>query len=407
MANKSSKPANPGSAKPDEATDETAATSEQIVDAEIIDDDASEPTAEKGTDLGEIVEAEEPATEATDETETPVEPKVERPDAPKSSVLPFVFGGVIAGAIGFAAAYVYPMMQDLEVEVVPVVAVSDFEALKSEVALLPAPLTADAIAALVAEQTADLTAQLEDMSRRITEVSSRLEQALNTPAEAGALSPAALADYQAEIVALREELSAQQAAIAEMVDAASVQLEQAQAQSQAFEQTAAEAAQTAALRMALSKIQAALETGTPYQSAMTDLSSALDGSVPAAISSSASNGVPTLAKLQADFDPAADRALAVARAEGVDGEERTALGAFIRSQFDVRSVTPQEGNSVDAILSRAQAALNEARLTDALAEVRSLPEVARAELTDWISSAEARAAALAAVEELVFTLSEK
>jgi hypothetical protein len=78
----------------------------------------------------------------------------------------------------------------------------------------------------------------------------------------------------------------------------------------------------------------------------------------------------------------------------------------LRNQFDVRSTTPQEGTSTDAILSRVQAALGEGRLNDALAEVASLPEAARSVLTDWTAQGELRAAALEAATGLAAQLND-
>ena len=82
------------------------------------------------------------------------------------------------------------------------------------------------------------------------------------------------------------------------------------------------------------------------------------------------------------------------------------MASFLRNQFDVRSVAPKEGDGTDAILSRAEATLRQGRLTETLAEVGALPEVARAELSDWIALAEARADALAAAASLSTSLND-
>ncbi|WIV50822.1 hypothetical protein QQG91_14325 [Marivivens sp. LCG002] len=359
-----------------------------------------------------IDEEPEVETAQTDETAPQDEPAAQTQAAttaekPNSSIVPMVFGGIIAGAIGFGAAVFYPNFLGSEQEATPVVAVEEFQSLVARVDALPTAVSESEIAKIVSDNMADLGEQVAGLERRIEEVSSRLDQALNTPTDTGALSPAALAEYQKEIVDLRAELNTQRTSLAQMVDQASNQLEAAQAQSLQFEQSAAETARAVTLRLALAKVQAVIETGAPYQAIIPEFSDALGDAVPSVLVQNAADGIATQASLVTEFDLAADKALAVARAEGVDGEERTAFGAFLRSQFDVRSVTPQEGTSVDAILSRAQAALNEARLKDALAEVRSLPEVARAELVDWISRAEARSAVIAAVEELSFSLNDK
>ena len=118
------------------------------------------------------------------------------------------------------------------------------------------------------------------------------------------------------------------------------------------------------------------------------------------------DGVPTLASLQEKFPEAARVALAAARSEGVAGEESTGLGAFLRTQFDVRSTSPREGTDADAVLSRAEAAVRTGRLSDALAEISALPEVSRAAMSDWLAQAEARASAVAAADILSSTLTD-
>ena len=65
-----------------------------------------------------------------------------------------------------------------------------------------------------------------------------------------------------------------------------------------------------------------------------------------------------------------------------------------------RVVEPREGDDVDAILSRAEAALRGGDIDSALAELGALPAVAAEKLTDWRARAEARAAALAGAAEL-------
>ncbi len=413
-SNSKPRPAARKKAKSDEgATDQSQSPTPEIVEVEAVEVMPADDTP--FISGAEIVAETEPQGEVEVEpidspTEVDVESRAsqgQKSTETKSSFVPLVLGGAIAGAIGFGAAVLFPNLYSTKAEAVPMVAVGDFEELLARVDALPRVLSQEEVAAIVDQELAVIADQISGIERRIEEVSSRLDLALETPADAGALSPAALAEYQQEIVSLRAELDAQQTSLSEMVSQASSQLEAAQVQSQQFEASAAEVARSATLSLALAKVQTAIETGAPFQAVMSEFAAALGNDVPEAIAQNAGEGVATQASLVADFDIAADSALAVARAEGVDGEERTVFGAFLRSQFDVRSVTPQEGTSVDAILSRAQAALNDARLVDALAEVRSLPEVARAEMVDWISRAEARAAVVAAVDELSFSLNDK
>ncbi|NBR91063.1 MAG: hypothetical protein EBS68_14355, partial [Rhodobacteraceae bacterium] len=67
---------------------------------------------------------------------------------------------------------------------------------------------------------------------------------------------------------------------------------------------------------------------------------------------------------------------------------------------EARSLAPKEGSDADAVLSRVEAALRDGRMNDALAEVETLPEVARVEMTGWLQLATERATALSALDAL-------
>ena len=89
--------------------------------------------------------------------------------------------------------------------------------------------------------------------------------------------------------------------------------------------------------------------------------------VPDALSAPAKEGVadPGVA-LRSSFAPAARTALADAR----DADKTTGLVAFLQRQTGARSVTPQEGDSPDAVLSRAEAALAGGDVAAALSELQ-------------------------------------
>ena len=73
---------------------------------------------------------------------------------------------------------------------------------------------------------------------------------------------------------------------------------------------------------------------------------------------------------------------------------------FLTDQVGLRSVTPRSGDSPDAILSRAEAALRSGDLPQTLTELGSLPEAAQAPLSDWMDRARTRADAVAAADGL-------
>jgi hypothetical protein len=269
---------------------------------------------------------------------------------------------------------------------------STLSSLEEQVAGLP---VVDVASIEVAQ--ADLSAKIDELDTTLADIGVRVTALEERPAGNGISSAAG------EGVA--DEMDALRAQIAEMTGAAQTELAEARAQAASIEENAAAAARNAAARAALSRVQTALESGAPVGAALGDLEEAIGESAPDALIA-VQDGVPTLASLQEQFPEVARAALTTARSEGVSGEETTGLGAFMRNQFDVRSTSPQEGDSADAVLSRAEAAVRTGRLSDALAEISALPEVARAEMSEWLGLAETRADAIAAVDILSTSLSD-
>ena len=339
----------------------------------------------------EVKPPEAPAVPSVEKRKPAPEPETQ-PEAPKAAqpqqkvgFFPLALGGLVAGVIGFAAATLTAPAPDTSLADQIAAQSSQISALEQRVTAAPAV----DLSGIEAVQS-DLAAQIADISERLTALEER-------PVSSGG-SAAAGEGVAGEMDALRAQ-------IAEMTNAAQTELAEARAQAASIEENAAAAARNAAARAALARVQTALESGAPIGAALGDLEEALDQSAPDALIA-VQDGVPTLASLQDQFPDVARAALATARTEGVSGEETTGFGAFLRTQFDVRSTTPQEGNSADAILSRAEAAVRAGRLSDALAEISALPEVARAELSDWLGQAEARANAIAAVDMLSTSLSD-
>jgi hypothetical protein len=336
----------------------------------------------------EIVEA--PVVEEPVLAEEPEIEAIEIPVAPVTgaektgSVMPAVFGGLVAGAIGFGAAYFVLPKPDTTLPAQISAQASEIIELRDQITAIPAP----DLTGVEAAQTVTTDA-LAVANERINALEARLDDLSNRAGDSGSVSTAA---YEAELDALRSEME-------NLRGTAIAELESARDQAAKIEDNAEAAARAATGRAALARIQSGMETGAPLGEALDDLAAALQGDVPAALTA-VRDGTPTLAALQSDFPALARAALAIARAEGVSGESEGGLASFLRNQFDVRSVAPKDGDGADAILSRAEATLRQGRLTDTLAEVGALPEVARAELSDWISLAEARADALAAAATL-------
>jgi hypothetical protein len=178
------------------------------------------------------------------------------------------------------------------------------------------------------------------------------------------------------------------------VDAALARLEAAEAEATARATEAAEAAASAQRAMALDRLRDAAASGAGFEA---ELAALADPAMTAALSAQAA-GVATLATLQADFPNLVREALDVVRAD--DGEDGwgARMMDFLSAQTGARPLTPQEGTTPEAILSRADFAVTEGRLADALAEIATLPPDVQAVFADWTTQATARVTVDAALE---------
>ena len=315
--------------------------------------------------------------------------------ARKSGIGPLVIGGIVAAALGYAAAYFGQIGQTAELTAKMSAQTDRVAALETQ---LTAPVDLAQLNATISELQADLIAGQSEAAALLAGLEARLGELEKAPNADGTLSTTAIDAWAQELETLRAEITAERSRMQDLVDAATAQLDQTRVAAAEIELTATESTAALTARAALTRIQAALDSGTPFDAALGDLSASVE--VPAALTAMARNGVPTMSSLQADFPDAARAALAIARSEGLAGEDGGGIAAFLRNQFDVRSVTAQEGATVDAILSRAEEDLRQNHLSDAMAEVATLPEVVRAEMSGWISAAETRTAATSAVEGL-------
>ena len=392
----------PGKSKIDASVDDTVeVTSTEDSVSVVTDDEVAHAEANdiSYTDVDSVEDGMNPDMEVVGDPEPQADPAPEtnaqQTQSAGAGFLPLLLGGVVAGAIGYGVATYFPMNDgSVDVSVQMQAQADQLAALEAKLADIPAVDLSgvEVQIASVGDQAAALSGAIDtnfaDLDARLTEVEKR-------PGADGTLSDTALAAYQRELEQLRADLEIQQATVMSTVAQAETDLAAARAEAEALEQEALASAEAAASRAALNRVSTAIETGAPFADALGDLG----GDLPTALSSAAENGVATTAELTSDFPAAARAALATARAEGVS-DESGGLGGFLRNQFDVRSTAPQEGSSPDAVLSRAEAAIKEGRVADALAEIEALPEVARAEMTDWTAQATERADVLDAVATL-------
>ncbi|MEP4196238.1 MAG: mitofilin family membrane protein [Aliishimia sp.] len=314
----------------------------------------------------------------------------------RGTFVPLIFGGAVAVAFGFFAGQIDAIEQrfgladdDGLAEIVETQAAT----LESQSATIEALTTRLEEVATIAEQIPEVdlsgvTADIATQSDQISTLAQRIEVVEKRPMTEG-LSEEAVAAYQAELVGLQESVDAQLAKIEGLLGEA-----------RSTESSAEEKAQIALARASMSRIINALNSGEPYSEALAELVNNDGGDVPSILTEAAETGVPTLTEIQSAFPAAARAALAVARSDDTDG----GFGSFLQKQLGARSVTPRDGDDADAVLSRAEAAILEGRLADAMAEVDALPDAAKTVMADWISLTQTRHAASVAADELMTAL---
>lgn len=346
--------------------------------------------------------ASEPPADAAPRTDAATPPPPARPEAPRSGgFLPMVLGGALAAATGFGVSQY--LNRDPAFDPTPLH--SRIDAVQAQVDAIPAPVDLTGIETRVARMQnsldlafADLRERADGADQAFGDLRQRLTQ-VEMRGEDGAVDRAALDAYQRELADIRTRIDAQTAQLSEATASATAQLEQARRDAE----TARLHAQAST---ALATVDAALAEGAPFAAALPALSALSD--LPEALTAPAADGVATLSALQADLPDAARAALSAARESGESGEDTGGrVGSFLRSQLSLRATEAQDGSSVNAILSRIEAATRAGDLDTALAEVEALPDSAQAVLADWTEAARLRARATAAAQALSQTLTEK
>ena len=374
---------------------------DDIEDAEVVEDDAPEDdkelTEEPSGDDQPIVEEEKP--------ETPAAAQSERPR--KGRFLGVVLGGLIAGGIGYGAAwYTLPKVDPAAIDAQSAEIAELRKSIETLQAFDPEAMIDSTVGARTDAVQRGLAASIAEIATKLDAIDTRIAAVEALPLGGEATVASITESVQAQSDALRADLAEQEARIQSIASATADQLQQARDAAAADEAAAAEAEKAAMQRVAIARVQTALEAGTPFADALPDLESVLGVSIPAGLAAPAAEGVATLVTLQDDFPAAARAALDAARRAGVAGETGGTVGGFMSNLFNVRSVAPREGTDVDAILSRSEAAVRDGRVADAIAELDGLPEQAAVQTAAWRELAETRLAAFAALDDLVVTMNQ-
>lgn len=349
-------------------------------------------------------EAPEPVLEPAPETVAPLvaEPHafVAEPAAPipapeprrRSGILGPMLGGAIAAASGFGLAHfdVFDLRPDPATD-----QSAEIAALKGQLAKL-------------SDAAGSVTAHGQKLEARLAALESRPEADLSglkaledrmaaieaMPVD-DAASNAALAARLAKIeTALQSQPAADTTALKAELDAASARLGEAEAEATTRTGEAEATAAKATRDLSLRALTDAVTSGQPFADKLQALA---DPALDAALGPMAETGAPTLAALQAGFPDAARETLRLAREISPNDGWSDRLLDFLASQTEARSLTPREGTEPDAVLSRAEFALGQGRVTDALAELAAIDPALVAPLDVWTKDASLYVSTMAAL----------
>jgi len=147
------------------------------------------------------------------------------------------------------------------------------------------------------------------------------------------------------------------------------------------------------------KIKEALNFGGPYKLALEEISKK-EIQIPNVLLDN-SEGVVTMNYLKTNFPTVAHASLKASLKQTDESGLGGKLLGFLKSQVTVRSLDAQEGNSINAILSRMQVALNNDDLSEAIRQSSDLNGAAKSEIKDWLSLAVKRQETVDAFSEML------
>jgi hypothetical protein len=362
--------------------------------------DTEKTKLEPAEDEAEIIEEVEdiPGDDSDEITEDDFEDEPEADHIPLSARILRVLAILAIGAAGalWAAPKIAPM---LPTGLKPV---AEFLAPQTDVTDQLAALQAkmeDRLAAIETTNTpqdalAQITARLDDLGRKNADLATSLDTLSKTT---GTLE-ASVASLQSEMANMtaRQALTSQNGQISEealqqfqeklaAITAAQQKLNQSQADAVDAQRDASGKLRLAAATSALAQISDALKTGAAFQKPLDKLVTTAGISPSAILSDNAATGVASLSELKRQFPALARVALRDTAAAQTGGSAFGKFTSFLKSQVGTRSLEPRQGDDLDAVLSRIEAALETGNLGAALTETDKLDDPASKTLNTWIA----------------------
>ncbi|MEM8571174.1 MAG: mitofilin family membrane protein [Pseudomonadota bacterium] len=230
-----------------------------------------------------------------------------------------------------------------------------------------------------------LRGEVRNLTERVTGLGGRIDEVAETADQSINAAEAKVGEIQKDA---EDQIAALQASAQSQVAALEAQAEEKVAE---IQEQAQQMMDGAAIDADIAIIRGALSAGQPFKDAADRLSAADNVSMPASLAAVSETGVSTMQGLRDRFSTEAHgaiRATIEAEAEGEGFLERSR--AYLEAQLATRSLSPQDGAHVDAVLSRMEDSLKKGDLSAALTEAEQLPDEAKSALSAWIQDAQAR-----------------
>ena len=335
--------------------------------------------------------------------ETPHNPPAAGPVTPESrltvrrgSIFAPLLGGALAAVGGFALSHFDAF------GLRPVAPASDMAALAERLDRLEArtgpldgvPADLSALSARIAQLESAPTPEVPDLSR-LEALDQRLAAIEAMPADGVASTTAVsakLAELERRIAGMAPGVSPE---LQQQLDAAVARLDEAEANAKRRAEEAETAAAAATRAKALDLLADKVVSGEPFAAELQALN---DSKLNQVLGPLADSGAQTLEAVQRTFPDAARETLRIARETSADDGWGDRFLDFLAAQTGARSLAPREGTTPDAILSRADFALSEGRVADAIAEIEALEPAIRTAFDPWLAQAQSYLAVTAALQ---------
>ncbi|MEM9284319.1 MAG: mitofilin family membrane protein [Pseudomonadota bacterium] len=253
--------------------------------------------------------------------------------------------------------------------------------------------------------TSDVLAQTEEVidtrfaetQAQVAQTQAQLQQTEQTIGSQLSQTQAALQQTDRRLAEIQRSLSAQQQASQAQISQLDTRIEQLQTRDVAV-------AQRGALLIAVTELGDRIDSGQPFRRQLNAIEAITGGRTELTeLRPFADQGLPSDDAMRASFDQAARAALAGNKRDAAD----SALEKFVANLtglFTVRPVGDVEGDSVGAVIARAEQRLEGGDLGAATQELAQLDGSAETAFADWVAAAQAKAIAsrgLRALEQQV------